>query len=202
MAGTNTDYVLKFMNESFHKVSDNGINLIIKWYLRFLSNPMIFEKILIEYKSEKTKARTQIEKHFASIIDPKKELKEIEDLKQTKGEEFLRDEIHDYILKHRINQTEITEMTGLSICTITRFFLKNTTTKENTNYFVYRWYFRYSKHPHIFQQAFSRNVLNKRIQILHNQSIDNGDRSQTTTCIFTEYVICHILIISKIKPPM
>ncbi len=48
MAGTNTDYDFKFMNESFHK--DNGINLIIKWYIRFLSNPMIFEKILKEYK--------------------------------------------------------------------------------------------------------------------------------------------------------
>jgi hypothetical protein len=201
MTGTYKNNVLKFMNESFHKVSDNGINLIIKWYLRYLSNPTIFEKILIEFKSEKEKARTQIDKYFASIIDPKEELKEIEDLKQTKGEEFMRDKIRDFILKHRINRTEITEMTGLSIDTIYRFFFKNTT-NEDTNFIVYRWYFRYSKHPHIFQQAFSRNVLNKRIQILHNQSIDNGDRSQTTTCIFTEYVICHILIISKIKPPM
>jgi len=201
MAGPDSGIIGWFMNESFHKVSDNAINLIIKWYLRFFSNPTIFEKILKEYKSEKTKARTQIEEHFASIIDPKKERKEIEDLKQTKGEEFLREEIHDYILKHRINRTEITEMTGLSICTINRFLIKNTT-KEDTNCIVYRWYFRYSKHPHIFQQAFSNNDLNKRIQILQNQSIDNGDRSQTTTGIFTEYVICHILNIFKIKPPM
>ena len=201
MTGTNNNYVFKFMSESFHKISDNVINLIIKWYLRYLSNPTIFEKILIEFKSEKEKARTQIDKYFASTIDPKEELKEIEDLKQTKGEEFLRDKIRDFILKHRINQTEISEMTGLSIDTINRFFFKNTT-NENTNYFVYRWYFRYSKHPHIFQQAFSKNELNKRIQILHNQSIDNGDRSPTTTGIFTEYVFCHILIIFKIKPPM
>jgi len=187
------------MSESFHKISDNVINLIIKWYLRFLSNPTIFEKILIEYKSEKTKARTQIEKHFASLIDPKKERKEIEDLKQAKGEEFLRDKIHDFILKHRINKYEIAEMIGISCVTINRFFFKNTT-KEDTNFIVYRWYFRYSKHQHIFQQAFSNNELNKRIQILHNQSIDNGDRSPTTTGIFTEYVNCHILIIFKIKP--
>ena len=94
--------VLLLQNESFHKVPDNAINLIIKWYLRFLSNPTIFEKILKEYKSEKEKARTQIDKYFASIIDPKEELKEIEDLKQTKGEEFLREEIRNFILKHRI----------------------------------------------------------------------------------------------------
>ena len=201
MTGTFQYYITWFLNESFYKVPDNAINLIIKWYLRFLSNPTIFEKILKEYKSEKEKARTQIDKYFASTIDPKEELKEIEDLKQTKGEEFLRDKIRDFILKHRINQTEISEMTGLSIDTINRFFFKNTT-NENTNCIVYRWYFRYSKHPHIFQQAFSKNELNKRIKILQNQLIDNGDRSQTTTGIFTEYVICHILIISKIKPPM
>ena len=92
-------------------------------------------------------------------------------------------------------------MIGISIFTVNNFF-KNTITKENTKCIVYRWYFRYSKHPHIFQQAFSNNELNKRIQILHNQSIDNGDRSPTTTGIFTEYVNCHILIIFKIKPPM
>jgi hypothetical protein len=201
MAGLDIKIIGWFMNDGFHKVSDKKINLIIKWYLRFLSNPTIFEKILIEFKSEKEKARTQIDKYFASIIDPKEELKEIEDLKQTKGEEFLRDKIRDFILKHRINQTEITEMTGLSFDTINRFFFKNTT-KEDTNFIVYRWYFRYSKHPHIFQQAFSHNELNKRIQILQNQSIDNRDRSQTTTGIFTEYVICHILVIFKIKPSM
>ncbi len=114
----------------------------------------------------------------------------------------MRDEIRDFILKHRINKYEIAEMIGISSVTINKFFFKNTTTKENTNYFVYRWYFRYSKHPHIFQQAFSNNELNKRIQILQNQSIDNGDRSPTTTGIFTEYAICHILVIFKIKPPM
>ncbi len=74
MSGPDSKIIGWFMNDGFHKVSDNKMNLIIKWYLRFLSNPTIFEKILIEFKSEKEKARTQIDKYLASIIDPKEEL--------------------------------------------------------------------------------------------------------------------------------
>jgi hypothetical protein len=102
MTGTFQYYITWFLNESFYKVPDNAINLIIKWYLRFVTHPTIFDKILQEYKSEKEKARAQIDKYLAGIIDPKKELGEIEDLKQTKGEEFLREEIRNFILKHRI----------------------------------------------------------------------------------------------------
>jgi len=183
MAGTCQNYVFFFVNESFHKVSDNGIILIIKWYLRFVGNPTIFEKILKERKSEKEKVRAQIDEYFASIIDPRKEIKEIEDLKQIKGEEFWRDEIRDFTHKHQIYRYEIEEMTGLAITTIRRFFNK-TPTKEKTNFLVYRWYFRYSKHPQIFQQAFSVTGINKSINILENQSVDNGNRSRSTTGIF------------------
>jgi len=70
--------------------------------INIVTHPTIFDKILQEYKSEKEKARAQIDKYLAGIIDPKKELGEIEDLKQTKGEEFLREEIRNFILKHRI----------------------------------------------------------------------------------------------------
>ena len=180
MAGAHKQFVGWFLNDNFHKISDNAIDSIIKWYLRFVRNPTIFEKILKEYKSEKKTSRAQIDKYFASIIDPKKEFKEIEDLKQIKGEEFLRDEIRSFILKHRVNHNEIAEITRLLIDTIYNFFYK-TTTKENTNFLIYRWYLRYSKHPHIFQQAFSGTHINRSITILENQSFDNGNRSQSTT---------------------
>jgi len=178
MAGTFQSYLTYFLNESFYKVPDNATNLIIKWYLRFSSNSTIFDKILKEYKSEKEKARAQIDKYFASIIDPKKELEEIKDLKQTKGEKFLREEIRNFILMHHIHKNEIAEMIGISIDTVNNFF-KNNTSKENTNYFVYRWYFRYSKHPHIFQQIFYIKNLN--VKILEVQLINNSDDATSAT---------------------
>jgi len=64
-------------------------------------------------------------------------------------------------------------MTGTSIFTIISFF-KNTT-KENTNCIVYRWYFRYSKRPHIFQQIFYIKNLNVKKNILEVQLINNSD---------------------------
>ena len=67
MVGTNIKYIGWFLRDSFYKkVSNNGINLIIKWYLRFLKNPKIYEQIFNEIKSEK--ARAQIDKYFAMTI--------------------------------------------------------------------------------------------------------------------------------------
>ena len=71
-------------------------------------------------------------------------------------------------------------MTGTSIFTIISFF-KNTKTKENTNCIVNRWYFRYSKRPHIFQQIFYIKNLNVKKNILEVQSIDKDDESQPAT---------------------
>ena len=65
-------------------------------------------------------------------------------------------------------------MTGTSIFTIISFF-KNTKTKENTNCIVNRWYFRYSKRPHIFQQIFYIKSLNVKKNILEVQLINNSD---------------------------
>ena len=51
MVGTNIKYIGWFLRDSFYKkVSNNGINLIIKWYLRFLKNPKIYEQIFNEIK--------------------------------------------------------------------------------------------------------------------------------------------------------
>jgi hypothetical protein len=182
MAGTDINIIGRFLRDSFFKkVSDNAINLIIKWYLRFLRNPKIYEQIFIEIKSEKEKARFQIDKYFSSIIDPKKELKEIEDLKLAKGEEFFKNEIRDFILKHRISQNETAEVTGLSIFAIKSFLTKNTKTTEHSKWLIYRWYHRYSKHPQIFQKTFSTADINIRKNMIEVQSIDNDDGSQSAT---------------------
>ena len=176
--------------------------LIFQWYLRNSKNPTIFEKILKERKSEKEKVRAQIDEYFASIIDPRKEIKEIEDLKQIKGEEFWRDEIRDFTHKHQIYRYEIEEMTGLATTTLRRFFNKTPTT-EKTSFLVYRWYFRYSKHPQIFQQAFSVTDINKSINIIENQSVDNGNRSRSTTgMFFIKFLIHRIYIFVFFKTPI
>ena len=180
MVGANRDFIRWFLSDGFFKkVSDNAINLIIKWYLRFLRNPKIYEQIFIEIKSETEKARSQIDKYFSSIIDPKKELKEIEDLKQVKGEEFFKNEICDFILKHRIKWIHITKMTGLSDDVIKRFLTEKNKATEHSKWIIYRWYHRYSKNPQIFQQAFS--ITNIKKNILEVQSIDNDDGSQSAT---------------------
>ena len=179
MAGADSNIIGRFLRDSFFKkVSDNAINLIIKWYLRFLRNPKIYEQIFIEIKSETEKARSQIDKYFSSIIDPKKELKEIENLKQVKGDEFFKDEIRDFILKHRIKWNHITKMTGLSDTVIKRFLTQKNKTTEHSKWIIYRWYHRYSKSPQIFQQAFSITNIKKNIEV---KIIKNDDGSQSAT---------------------
>ena len=180
MAGADRNYIGWFLRDSFFKkVSDNSINLIIKWYLRFLRNPKIFDQIFIEIKSKTEKARSQIDKYFSSIIDRKEELKVIEDLKLAKGEEFFKDEIRDFILKCRIKRHQIVEMTGLSVDTIQQFLTEKNKTTEHSKWLIYRWYHRYSKNPQIFQQSFS--ITNIRKNVLEVQSIDNDDESQPAT---------------------
>jgi len=180
MTGADRNFIGWFLRDSLYKkVSDNGINLIIKWYLRFFKNPKIYEQIFIEIKSETEKARSQIDKYFSSIIDPKKELKEIEDFKQVKGEEYFKDEIRDFILKRRIKRHQIVEMTGLSVDTIQQFLTEKNKTAEHSKWLIYRWYHRYSKNPQIFQQSFS--ITNIRKNVLEAQSIDNDDESQSAT---------------------
>ena len=180
MTGADRNFIGWFLRDSLYKkVSDNGINLIIKWYLRFLRNPKIFDQIFIEIKSGKKKARDEIDKYFASIIDQKEELKVIEDFKLAKGEGFFKDEIRDFILKHRIKRHQIVEMTGLSVDTIQQFLTEKNKTTEHSKWIIYRWYHRYSKNPQIFQQSFS--ITNIRKNVLEVQSIDNDDESQPAT---------------------
>ena len=180
MTGADRNFIGWFLRDSFYKkVPDNGINSIIKWYLRFLKNPKIYEQIFIEIKSETEKARSQIDKYFASIIEPKEELKELKDLKQVEGEEFFKDEIRDFILKHRISQNETAKMTGLSDDVIKRFLTEKNKATEHSKWIIYRWYHRYSKNPQIFQQSFS--ITNIRKNVLEVQSIDNDDESQPAT---------------------
>ena len=45
MAGVNQAYVSKFLRGEFYDMSENGKNLIYKWYLRFLKNPDLFCKL-------------------------------------------------------------------------------------------------------------------------------------------------------------
>ena len=93
-------------------------------------------------------------------------------------------------------------MTGLATTTLRRFFNKTPTT-EKTSFLVYRWYFRYSKHPQIFQQAFSVTDINKSINIIENQSVDNGNRSRSTTgMFFIQFLIHRIYIFVFFKTPI
>ena len=178
MAGADRNYIGWFLRDSFFKkVSDNSINLIIKWYLRFLRNPKIFDQIFIEIKSKTEKARSQIDKYFSSIIDRKEELKVIEDLKLAKGEEFFKDEIRDFILKCRIKRHQIVEMTGLSVDTIQQFLTEKNKTTEHSKGLIYKWYHRYSKHPKIFQKEFS--ITDTRKNKIEVQSIDKDNGSQS-----------------------
>jgi hypothetical protein len=182
MAGTHINNIGWFLRDSFYKkVPDNSVNLIIKWYLRFLRNPEIYDQILNEIKSEKEKARAQIDTYFGSIIEPKKELKKFEELKNTEEEEIFMDGIRDFILKRRIKRHQIVEMTGLSVDTIQKFFTKNTTFLNHTKWLMYRWFLRYSKHPQIFHQAFSITDINMKQKTLQVQSIDNNVGSQSAT---------------------
>ena len=180
MAGTHINNIGWFLRDSFYKkCPDNSVNLIIKWYLRFLRNPEIYDQILNEIKSEKEKARAQIDTYFGSIIEPKKELKKFEELKNTEEEEIFMDRIHDFILKRRIKRHQIVEMTGLSVDTIQQFLTEKNKTTEHSKLIIYWWYHRYSKNPQIFQQSFS--ITNIRKNVLEVQSIDNDDESQPAT---------------------
>jgi hypothetical protein len=151
-----TDLDVRTVNSYFRgqKLSKKSKQRIYTWYIKFSKNPEAFIKA---YSDLKTKQQAFVEKQFAAIIDPEQEIKEIQELSLN----TTHNQISSFVLENNLKQRQVEEMTKLNGNRIHRSivskFLSGRSTKLQTKIQIYKWYFRYSKHTEIYQQAYCYN---------------------------------------------
>lgn len=92
-----------------------------------------------------------IDDHFATLVDPEEELKEIEEFK-LKGKDVIHIEISSFVRIQGLNKFQIGKMIGKRGPYACEFFRRLRVSK-NLEFLIYKWYLRYSKNLPIFHQV-------------------------------------------------
>ena len=105
-----------------------------------------------------TAATTIVNNHFASMMDPEQELKQIEEFK-LKGEVVIHGEISFFVYKHDLKQSQIARMAGVNQAYVSKFLRGEFfDLSENGKSLIYKWYLRFLKNPQIYQQAHNLSI--------------------------------------------
>ena len=110
-------------------------------------------------QNHQTSAATSIvNSHFAGIMDPEQELKQIEEFK-LKGEVVIHGEISFFVYKHDLKQSQIARMAGVNQAYVSKFLRGEFfDLSENGKSLIYKWYLRFLKNPQIYQQAHNLSI--------------------------------------------
>lgn len=110
-------------------------------------------------QNHQTSAATSIvNNHFAGIMDPEQELKQIEEFK-LKGEVVIHGEISFFVYKHDLKQSQIARMAGVNQAYVSKFLRGEFfDLSENGKSLIYKWYLRFLKNPQIYQQAHNLSI--------------------------------------------
>lgn len=105
-----------------------------------------------------TAAAAIVNNHFAGLMDPEQELKQIEEFK-LKGEVVIHGDISFFVYKHDLKQSQIARMAGVNQAYVSKFLRGEFfDLSENGKSLIYKWYLRFLKNPQIFGQAHNLSI--------------------------------------------
>lgn len=88
--------------------------------------------------------------HFANVIEPEQENKEIEEFRN-KGEVVIHSEISFFVYKHDLKQSQIARMAGVNQAYVSKFLRGEFfDLSENGKTLIYKWYLRFLKNPNVY----------------------------------------------------
>lgn len=130
-------------------------------------------------QNHQTSAATSIvNNHFAGLMDPEQELKQIEEFK-LKGEVVIHGEISFFVYKHDLKQSQIARMAGVNQAYVSKFLRGEFfDLSENGKSLIYKWYLRFLKNPQIYQQAHNLSINSNLTGI--NGLASSSDHKTTT----------------------
>jgi predicted XRE-type DNA-binding protein len=100
-------------------------------------------------------ASSIVNNHFANILDPDLETRELQEFKN-KGDAVILKEISCFVFKNDLKQSQIARMAGINQAYVSKFlhgeFLD---ISENAKTLLYKWYLRFLISPNIYRKNFT-----------------------------------------------